>query len=112
MSQIQNLDLQCAQAGQAIAERVGDESLIQRLLGVLQEEGIYAFFLYSFDKSSSVIEEAGNLIGIDLKKGDANQLSSKLTPIVTDIDRLFLYKQMIERALIYARYHCKASEEK
>ena len=40
------LDMECAEWGETIANAVKDEAVITKALGVLQENGVYAFFLF------------------------------------------------------------------
>jgi hypothetical protein len=47
---VQNLDLLCARYGYEIASSTRDENHITKSLGVLQEDGVYAFFLYQESK--------------------------------------------------------------
>ncbi len=125
---MENLDKICAEYGNKIAEAVaialskesekGDykqaENLIIKALGVLQEQGLYAYAL--FCKS----EEAAKLIAITkeflkdklslLDDGDLLQEIRKDDGLASKLDHLLLATQMIEKALIYARYHAKAKK--
>jgi len=118
---LDNLDFQCAAKAQKMAEGV-EENTIRSALGVLQEDGIYACFLYLLsqkDKGGArhVFNNALELLKevrcqIDLSKetnkvtvGDLPRIFQKLGE---NLDQLFFAKDMLERTLIYARYHCKA----
>lgn len=128
MSQ-RNLDRLCAEYGYQIANEVRQaigkknaESHIIKSLGVLQEDGVYAFFLYQASRGKT------EKPGADKLKEQATALlkEAKIKPFdtITDpleavraknglannLDELLLAKRLLEQALIYARYHAKALE--
>ena len=145
MSGQKNLDQLCARFGYNMAKEVNGafekaadtENLITKSLGVLQEDGVYAFFLFL----ASQIKE---------KKGDKKNRRSEAARILTNqathllqhewlsliqagggdgaykrameeirregglasrLSDLLLAKRLLEQALIYARYHAKALED-
>lgn len=114
------LDMECAIAGKEIADIVfkkeskKTETLITKSLGVLQEDGVYAFMLYlssqkkdyMLNKAYGFLAQEGvlkNIFGTetDALKAIREKLSSKL-------DELLFAKELLERTLVYARYHAKA----
>lgn len=125
----QNLDRLCAQYGYQIADEVqkeigkGAENHITKSLGVLQENGVYAFFLYQASRSSErdgaekLSEQACALLNdADLKPFDtvrdpltAVRGNKKMSGLADNLDDLLLAKRLLEQALIYARYHAKAA---
>ena len=137
---IPNLDRLAAEHAQAIIsctrrERGADakdvDNTITKALGVLQEDGVYACFLYLYakevdkkevdkkkeekDNGSVVIEEMLNLLGelpgFEHTKPLENieQVLGYITNKVTvDLERLLLAKETLEQMLIYARYGAKA----
>jgi len=120
-----NLDRLAAQRAQVIIRctrntKASDvENLITKALGVLQENGVYACFLYlkakEKDHGDVVVEEMLNLLA-DLGFGwgkpttnTAEDVLSHLTEKVTgNLERLLLAKETLEQMLIYARYGAKA----
>lgn len=119
------LDLKCAQCGYAIitdvesTERKKIESMINKALGILMEEGLYAFALYTKSesigdkpekKTARMLHEKTYAL---LKDPEINLLTTAeyLTAIrgelAISIDKLLLAKELVERTLIYARYHAK-----
>jgi hypothetical protein len=120
-----NLDRLAAQRAQTIIRCTRDikasdvENLITKALGVLQENGVYACFLYlkakEKDNGDVVVEEMLNLLA-DLGFGwgkpttnTAEDVLSHLTEKVTgNLERLLLAKETLEQMLIYARYGAKA----
>lgn len=145
---LQNLDRLCAEYGYQMAYQVWKaldkknsdaENLITKSLGVLQEDGVYAFFLYlaSQIKPSEKGKEEGKKS--QAARALANQAASFLSHdglkllqadgtndayrnameqiraengLASNLDNLLLAKRLLEKALIYARYHAKAMEEK
>ncbi|OQZ01539.1 MAG: hypothetical protein B6D35_02860 [Candidatus Brocadia sp. UTAMX2] len=123
------LDMKCAEYGNKIVEEIGNaseknkiESMITKALGVLQEDGVYAFALYTKSKSGDggvekitarvVHDKACKLLKDDKIKlllGSCNNFLDDLrSHLANDVDKLFLAKELLERTLVYARYHAKA----
>jgi len=126
-----NLDRLCAQYGWEMARQVHDalrnitENHITKSLGVLEEDGLYAFFLYQDSRKSEragavrLREQAHELLkSAGIKPFDAvsdslqavrgNEITKGLAD---DLDSLLLAKRLLEQALIYARHHAKALGE-
>ncbi|BAZ83734.1 hypothetical protein PN497_08995 [Sphaerospermopsis kisseleviana CS-549] len=128
-----NLDRLAAQHAQSIItntknQKVSDiENTVTKALGVLQEDGVYACFLYLLAKEKAngqaVVQEMLNLLqklGFEWnkpQKNGTNDLTSSvvlkhITDNVTqDLERLLLTKEILEQMLIYARYGAKARQE-
>jgi len=120
----QNLDQLCAKHGWQIAEQVHEairknaENHITKSLGVLQEDGVYAFFLYQASRGQSekpgaekLRDQARELLkeaGIKGFQNAANPMAAVRDHLAGDLDQLLLAKRLLEQALIYARYHAKA----
>jgi len=122
-----NLDRLAAQHAQEIICRTNDkkagdvDNTVTKALGVLQENGVYACFLYLKAKEKEngdiVVDEMLNLLddlGFGWGKPPSNKAEDVLRHItekVTDTDhleRLLLAKEILEQMLIYARYGAKA----
>ena len=121
-----NLDYKCMEYGQDIAKQ-GDENNLRKSLGVLQEDGVYAMFLWIEDKEKNNKEK--NIRNIltkllneqEIKKfllGDSNRFEQEfdkfcenLQEVAKDIDKLLFMKKILERALTYALYHAKIGEQ-
>jgi len=103
------------------------DNILTKALGVLQENGVYACFLYLLAKEKEnrdvVIEQMLNLLE-SLKFGWAapkNNGDIDTTPeivlshisdkVTMDLERLLLAKETLEQMLIYARYGAKAREK-
>lgn len=141
-----NLDRLAAQHAQNIIRRLVDEdkdgkdrtdskgikkaassadNTVTKALGVLQENGVYACFLYLKAKEKEngdvVIEEMLNLLdelgfGWGKPKDKNGRVDTRAEAVlkhvaekVTDnLERLLLAKETLEKMLIYARYGAKA----
>ena len=124
------LDMKCAEYGSKIVSEIDNaaeernkiETMITKTLGVLQEDGVYAFALYSKSKSGDGNTEKKTAMQIFnntfelLKAGKIEILPGKCDDFLAgirenlapDLDKLFLAKELLERTLVYARYHAKA----
>lgn len=138
-----NLDTLCAQRGQEIVKDVAGngalpkndkaklEGTITKSLGVLQEDGVYALFLfldYFKQRSENKINPPGgaeikvsekiarrakellrdtNVSLLNQPTGGQDDFSA-LRELTNTLDSLLLARQMLEQMLIYARYHAKA----
>jgi hypothetical protein len=124
-----NLDQFCAEYGYKFAKQVSEannfnakkaEVLITKALGVLQEQGLYAFALFCKSRPSGEragAEEIKTLAKELLKElnlindGDFLDELRKDDGLLTRLDDLMLATQVLEKSLIYARFHAKAMKE-
>lgn len=118
-----NLDFICAEYGR----RIGDDTtmeprLLERLLnkaiGVLQENGVYALMLYLSSRGSTE-QQAARKIKTALRELWYDQRLMICLPseqdefdtvqqLAQNLDKLLLVKNLCEQTLIYGRYHAKA----
>jgi hypothetical protein len=112
-----NLDAHCAQCAHNIVALSGadrDKELENRLnnaLGVLQEDGFYAFYLFlkyrDLDQSPRDVWGLlkallrSDAVGAPLPQGNDDDVVIQMTE---DLQKLLLVKQLTERTLVYARY--------
>jgi len=136
----QNLDQLCAHFGYEMCRKTGEkfrgndgkpdkaktENLITKSVGVLQEDGVYAFFLYLASRGSEkdgadeLVRQASDLLSDEMVKLLPKDMSKNAQAVLENIsrqdgladnlDNLLLAKRLLEQALIYARYHAKALE--
>jgi hypothetical protein len=119
----ENLDLLCAKAGQEIAA-AGQKELEKRVteaLAVLEEQGVYAMFLYlkarGGDEGRNIFQNLFNFL--KNTPSQSPMLSSEKTDVLeavredwaTDLDKLLFARDLIRQALVYARYHAKAAKK-
>lgn len=123
---VTNLDYLAATRAQKIIKRTSEkasardvDNTVTKALGVLQENGVYACFLYLLAKEKDigkiVVEEM-----LDVLQNLGWNKPSSLTPevvlghisdnITRDLERLLLAKEVLEQTLIYARYGAKARD--
>lgn len=128
-----NLDYLCARGGQEIVEggkkqvnKARDvENPIQKSLGVLQEDGIYAFYIYLASEGAFKGNNVENTIKYNTwellshsnlnlglsgdNEKDKDQFFKELQKFLSkDLDEVFLAKELLEKTMTYARYHAKA----
>ncbi len=118
---IENLDFRCAELGKQLSELKGlEEKLITEALSVLEEQGVYAFFLFLKARG----KEAGNKVsqgcaeflskipqGGPLLKNGKQDLFSGVRKLAENLDELLFARDLLHQALVYARYHLKARGE-
>jgi len=118
-----NLDYLCIKTGQDIG-KVTDKNILQKALGILQEDGVYAMFLWleKKAKNANIREEFVKLFkevplqtyfknSFNLKTDDFSSFCHVLTEITKNIDKLLFMKKIIERTLTYAYYHAREESE-
>jgi hypothetical protein len=120
-----NLDRLAAQHAQELINdtRTIDASKIDnavtKALGVLQERGFYACFLFLFakdpDGADTVVRELLNLLqglGFGWQRptqiNDRTVLAYVTDHVTVNLERMMLAKETAEQMLIYARYGAKA----
>lgn len=100
------------------------ESFINKSLGVLSSNGVYALWLYlqasnknGNGNGKNKNEKRNNKIdvvkilekcNIELKSGVGGNEEEKIINLSTDIRKLLFAKQILEQAFIYARYRAKS----
>lgn len=114
----ENLDHLCAKHGQNILEGEEDQASnyktqIQKVLGILQEDGLFAFAVFLESEGLDKIQDAAkNLLNddLDLPEQPTNTLREDILEITNDMDNMFLTKDLLERMLTYALFRAKAME--
>ena len=130
---VRNLDRLCAEYGYRMATGVYEaihknaENHITKSLSVLQEDGVYAFFLYqaSRGKTERPGAECLKRLAAELFRQEGikpfDSIADPLEAVrgnkrmeggglADHLDELLLAKRLLEQALIYARYQAKALE--
>jgi hypothetical protein len=106
-----------------------EENELNKLLGILASDGVYAMWIYAkdkFNKDQQKIKEINRLIrGLDNfvngsennngadskkdnKKDDENIDNKYFQNLAQDLNKLLFMKELLEKVLIYAIYHAKA----
>ncbi len=92
------------------------EREINKALGVLIEDGPFAYSIWLESENKSphklMITKSLEILktGISLTT-KSNLREAILTDISSDLNKLFLTKQVLERMLVYARYRAKAIQK-
>lgn len=111
-----NLDIKCAECAESIAAS-SEETAITSSLGVLEEQGLYTFFLFLEAKNHKTLKDEceaflrkipNSPLLADSKNGD---LFKRLRDLAQNPDNLLLARDLLVQTLIYARYHAKARKK-
>ena len=123
---IQNLDAACAKLGASLGNSGGKpkdtENSLTKALGVLEEQGVYAMFLYlharekDWGKKTShalatFLRQQPNAESPLLSSDDKNEPFDALQGLAAreSIDDLLFARDLLHAVLVYARYHAKAA---
>lgn len=109
---MENLDLKCAEIGRELAA-MADDTVFTRALGVLEEQGPYACFLYlkarEGNAGQQIIGKSTELLREVLgESGQANDGLAFIKNLANDLDKLLFARDLLRQMFIYARYHAKA----
>jgi hypothetical protein len=117
----ENLDLACAKVGKTIAERPSKEleNLVTSALAVLEEQGVYALFLFLKTRGGSEAENGNKKIYEFLKVtlqqvhllSDNADVFTSPQEMAEDLDKLLLARDLVRQTLVYARYHARVPQE-
>ena len=117
----ENLDLACAKTGQAIAEKPSKEleKLVTSALAVLEEQGVYALFLFLKTRGGKAAPTIEQKVREFLKttpqrapllSGDGD-VFALLQSMSKDLNKLLLARDLLRQALVYARYHARVPQK-
>jgi hypothetical protein len=113
---MENLDLRCAELGREVAGKA-DEKLLTDALAVLEDQGVYAFFLFLTARGKDAGDKVSNACRDFLKRtpqakpllgGAQSDVFAALQTLAADIDGLLLARDLLRQGLVYGRYHAKA----
>ena len=119
---VQNLDAACAKLGAKLASsgNKDTENSITKALGVLEEQGVYALFLYLHAREKQWGPATSEALATFLAQnpspehallgGTDRDVFTRLDRLCRDLDRLIFARDLLHRALVYARYHAKAAQ--
>ena len=117
----ENLDLACARTGQAIAEKPSKEleKLVTSALAVLEEQGVYALFLFLKTRGGKAAPTIEQKVREFLKTtpqqapllSDDGDVFASLQSMSEDLDKLLLARDLLRQALVYARYHARVPQK-
>jgi len=112
---MENLDLRCAELGNKLAQPQGvDVTLLTKALAVLDEQGLYAFFLFLAADGKEPAKAVSTSCTEFLKKTPADnpllghgELWQELGRLAGALDSLLFARDLLRQALVYGRYHAK-----
>ena len=117
----ENLDLACAKVGKTIAERPSKEleNLVTNALAVLEEQGVYALFLFLKTRGGRGAENVNQKIYEFLKVtpqqapilSDNTDVFTSLQQMAKDLDKLLLARDLVRQTLVYARYQARVPQK-
>jgi len=126
-----NIDVFVNELGYEIAHNLkdGDLNFIDKALGVLVNDGVYAYYVFfkarekKNDEDKNKVKKVfiDNLL-IKIKNNDhlreyfwdknksnrQNEDVNFFRNLSSDLHKLLFFRDLLERALVYARYHAKA----
>jgi len=92
-----------------------EENDLNKLLGILASDGVYAIWVYANDKFKkdqqkinkikNLIEELNNFVNVNYNRDIDDKYFQNLAQ---DLNKLLFMKDLLEKVFIYARYHAKA----
>ena len=114
----ENLDFACAKAGQSIVDKKLSKDLEKTLidaLAVLEEQGVYALFLFLQvkEKDRDISAELQKFLQNTPKYNPLLKENGVIFPLLQvmaeNLDNLLLARDLLRQTLIYARYHAKVN---
>ena len=87
--------------------------LIDKALGVLANDGLYAYYVFIKSQKAEEVfldtfESLFKLVGVKYIKSNREDYFQTVSK---DLFKLLFLKQILERTLIYARYHAKVLDK-
>jgi hypothetical protein len=118
----ENLDIACAKLGKTIAESPSKEleKLVTSALAVLEEQGVYALFLFLKTRGGNGAENVKQEIFFKFLKNTPRQapllsddpcVFTSLQQMVKNLDKLLLARDLVRQTLVYARYHARVPQK-
>lgn len=90
------------------------KNAIDKSLGVLMNDGVYAYYIYvNSEEIDDVfidkIKDLKKFIEINVENKDNLKLDEAyFQSLSEDLEKLLFFRELLEKVLIYARYHAKA----
>ncbi len=119
-----NIDSVINEVSYEIARKISKNAKYQnevdKALGVLVNDGLYAYYVYVKTKIKKDSNEKGNIfidelrpllkfIKVEENEGQENALNEKcLEKLSKDLNNLLFFRDLVERVLVYVRYYLKA----
>ncbi|WP_456418840.1 hypothetical protein [Methanocaldococcus infernus] len=95
-----------------VNKKILDRKSIEKLLGILANDGVYAMWVFAKSENEINEEEFMNslkdLLSRVEPKSSEEDWEKYLQRVSENIYKLLFLKQVLEKVLIYARYHARA----
>lgn len=115
---MENLDLKCAQVGEQIGT-AAEEKILTDALGVLEEQGVYAFFLYLKAKNIKISNQCLEFLKqtpedspLIPANNNSKDIFAMLQDLAKDLDKLLFARDLLLQVFVYSRYHAKIKSKK
>lgn len=117
---IDNIDssINCKSSKLAQESKIKEKAnIIDKAMGVLINDGVYAYYLYCKDNEIEeelvlgIINEFKAYVNLSYhkEKFDLKEIPEYLSELSKNINALLFFKEIIEKILTYLRYYLKAS---
>lgn len=103
-------------------------NLIDKAIGVLSNDGVYGYYVYCKSKEkrvknqksnnvekvfiNGIVDEFGNEFSFNNTSKEREKYEEFFIKLSENINLLLFFKDIVEKILIYARYHAKALGDK
>lgn len=109
----EHLESVVCKTGKTVAQEAASSDKINEIdkaLGVLSSDGVYAYYVYVKSKNISNIFlfQIAQLMKYTKIKLENNDYESFFAKLCGNLYELLFFKEILEQTLIYARYHAKA----
>ncbi|WP_041439369.1 hypothetical protein [Thermovibrio ammonificans] len=95
-----------------VSEGILEETEINKLLGVLANNGVYAMWVWARSRKDindhALFNELMRVMKFVKEKSEEESFENYFQSISEDLHKLLFIKQLLEKTLIYARYHAKS----
>jgi len=118
---VQNLNALINNIGYQIVERIKEKGSdktkykneIDKALGVLSNDGVYAYYVYVKSRKISdvFLDEIKPIEAYCNAPLQDDNWQNFFENLSEDLSGLLFFREILEKILIYARYHAKAMEE-
>ena len=118
VQETKNLDALINKIGYEIVEEIkrrGNDKTkykneLEKSLGVLSNDGVYAYYVYVKSKKVDDIflNKIESIKKYCLNSSDSNNWQEFFERLSEDLPSLLFFREILERILIYTRYHAKA----
>ena len=121
--EVKNIDSKISEVSYEIAKAINEKpkkdkskykNEVDKALGVLVNDGVYAYYVYVKYKGVDDIlleklEPLLQFVKVEENEGQENALNEEyLEKLSKDLNNLLFFRDLVERVLVYVRYHLKA----